>query len=79
VDAKCICGETLRQSVTMKTRSERLKSCPECSGRRGRHVFYREEAFGSRDMGDGREIIQSWCPECRAGTAPSGTSAYECK
>lgn len=76
--SSCSCGEPIREAIVMKTANERLKSCPECSGRAGHHVFYREDIFGMRNMGDGREIIQSWCPECRGGTRPTRAADYEC-
>lgn len=62
----------------MDAGTTRLKSCPECSGRAGHHVFYGEDHFGRRNMGDGREIVQSWCPACRAGTLPDVPPALEC-
>lgn len=75
---RCSCGEPIREGIVMTTATGRLKSCPECSGRAGHHVFYREDTFGMRDMSDGREIIQSWCPECRGGNRPTQAPAYEC-
>ncbi|WP_411833744.1 hypothetical protein [Pseudoxanthomonas mexicana] len=57
---------------------ERLKSCPECSGQAGRHVFYPESHFGMREMGDGRRIVQSWCPDCRSRHPSTAQPAYTC-
>ncbi len=74
----CSCGEPLRESVVMTVGSKRLKSCPECSGRAGHHVFYDEASFGVRNMGGGRVIVQSWCPACRGGMPPDGPAAFEC-
>ena len=74
----CSCGAPIRESLTIITRTARLKSCPQCSGRAGHHVFYREGTFGMRNMGGGREIIQSWCPECRGGNQPTRRPDYEC-
>jgi hypothetical protein len=62
----CTCGESLDDSITMTAGGDRLKSCPECSRRSGAHQFHPEGHFGTRNMGDGREIVQSWCPECRS-------------
>lgn len=74
----CSCGKPLRDAITLERDDGVLKSCPECSGRAGRHVFYREDDFGTRDMGDGRVIPQSWCPTCRSDSIPSTRPAFEC-
>ncbi|EQC00988.1 hypothetical protein B738_06794 [Photorhabdus temperata subsp. temperata M1021] len=55
------CGEPLGRA---KWRDGR-KSCPSCSLNRGYHVFYEDDAFGMRNMGDGRRILQSYCHYCR--------------
>ena len=64
------CGKRLERSMKMVQNGQRLKSCPNCSTLAGRHQFYREDDFGIRDMGDGRHILQSWCPECRVKQPP---------
>lgn len=74
----CSCGEAIRESIVTNDDSGRFKSCPECSGRAGHHVFYPEKSFSMREMGDGRYIVQSWCPECRAGNPTTMEAAYEC-
>lgn len=66
----CSCGLPLEESVIMVTGAERLKSCPHCSQLAGQHQFHREVDFGTRNMGDGRHIVQSWCPECRGKQSP---------
>ena len=76
--ARCSCKTDLRDSVCMTLDGVRLKSCPNCSKRKGRHVFYLEEYFGYRNMGDGRVYIQSWRPECRAENPSTSTPKYEC-
>lgn len=43
------------------------KSCPECSRRAGKLVWYRLDEFSHRTMGDGKVIPQSWCSPCRKG------------
>ena len=77
--SKCShCVQSLEDSQTMATEPNRLKSCPRCSQRAGHHVFYRETIFGTRDMGDGRIIIQSWCPECRSDQTSTRQPDYTC-
>ena len=66
----CTCGEALEDSIAMVRDGERFKSCPNCSKQAGPHQFHPEGHFGIRNMGDGRHIIQSWCPECRGGQPP---------
>ena len=39
--------------------------CPHC-GKKAYGEEEIEELFGYRNMGDGREIPQSWCKECRS-------------
>ena len=73
----CSCGDPLNESVVMTYHGERLKSCPHCSTRAGRHQFLSEAYFGTRDMGDGRVIVQSWCPECRS-DLPEPSPTAEC-
>ena len=74
----CSCGEPLRDSLVVRAGDLLLKSCPECSHLRGHHVFFREDAFGFRDMGDGRVLIQSWCSDCRQGHRSIRRPEYEC-
>ncbi len=74
----CSCGELLSESVPLTAGIERLKSCPHCSTTAGHHVFYPEDTFGKRDMGNSRVIIQSWCSECRADQPVTQAAAYEC-
>ena len=61
------CNESLNESVIIDDGdgSPALKSCPNCSEREGRHVFYRHDAFGYRQMGEHRRV-QSWCGPCRS-------------
>lgn len=59
------CHESLVESIEIKNNFGCFKSCPECSRRAGYHIFYVYEDFGMRNMGDGRCIVQSWCPGCR--------------
>lgn len=59
------CAGSLIESVDVENEYGVFKSCPECSRRAGYHIFYRFEDFGMRNMGDGRYIVQSWCPGCR--------------
>lgn len=73
------CAKPLRRSLTVQHEEGLLKSCPECSGRVGAHVFYRLEDFGDREMEDGRIIPQSWCPACRSDLIPSVVAAHICK
>jgi hypothetical protein len=74
----CGCGVALNESVTAIAASgQRFKSCPSCSSRAGRHQFLPEADFGMRNMGDGRHIVQSWCPECR-GNLPARTASLAC-
>jgi len=77
---KCSCDELLNESITMTLTSkpQRLKSCPNCSTAAGHHVFYLEDTFGKRDMGDGRILVQSWCPECRVHRTVTQSAVYKC-
>lgn len=70
------CGRRLRRSFQQTTPSGvLLKSCPNCSRNTGRHVFYTEESFGLRNMGDGTIRVQSWCPPCRSDQLPTPQAA----
>lgn len=41
------------------------KSCPRCSERAGKLVFFPLGTFGYRAMADGSTQIQTWCKDCR--------------
>lgn len=61
------CNTSLRDSMlALDAAGNQFKSCPRCSVNAGHHVFYRYDDFGIRDMGNGRHIVQSWCPGCRS-------------
>jgi hypothetical protein len=68
-----VCGESLR--VAAYRDGDRLKSCPQCSARAGRHVFYLLDDFGERRPRGGDPIIQSWCRECREHRPPRPPAA----
>lgn len=74
-----VCECSLNDSQVLEDGSKEFKSCPKCSVEAGVHVFYKAEDFGFREMGDGRHIIQSWCPSCRSGENPSIPEAFRCK
>lgn len=74
-----VCECSLNDSQVVEHGCKEFKSCPKCSVDAGVHVFYKTEDFGFRDMGDGRHIIQSWCPSCRSGENPSIPEAFRCK
>lgn len=65
MDACLGCGSSLHDSVSAELKGEVFKSCPSCSVEKGYHVFYRWDDFGMRNMGDGRHLVQPWCPDCR--------------
>lgn len=69
------CGQALHRS--RYEQNQAYKSCPRCSVIAGVHVYYRYEHFGMRDMGGGHVIIQSYCPDCRAG-GDGGQPLFEC-
>ncbi len=71
------CDGSLNDSIFIESRD--LKSCPHCSALAGHHIFYRCEDFGMRDMGDGRYILQSWCPGCRSHDGIRPTVQAECQ
>lgn len=73
------CQRPLRESIKFEQNGQIYKSCPECSGNAGHHVFYRLDDFGDRDMGNGRIIPQSWCPACRSDLLPLVSPALTCK
>lgn len=75
----CICDSSLHDSKTEERNGVEYKSCPKCSVTSSVHIFYRTEVFGYRDMGDGRHIVQSWCPSCRSGDNPHIPEAFRCK
>lgn len=62
-----VCHRALR--VAQYNEDQSLKSCPECSGQSGQHVFYSNpSAFGVSDKRatpQHPEGIQSWCNACR--------------
>lgn len=69
------CGKALVRSQ----RQGSLKSCPGCSRRRGRHVFYDDDSFGWRTpSATGVTIIQSHCKACRSGSTAGMTAAALC-
>jgi hypothetical protein len=72
------CAGDLDESLVAEINGEILKSCPSCSRVAGHHVFYRYGEFGTRNMGDGRHIVQSWCPSCRFSEQPALDAFYEC-
>ncbi|PNO81128.1 hypothetical protein MC77_020455 [Citrobacter koseri] len=74
-----VCECSLNDSQDVVHKGVDYKSCPKCSADAGVHVFYKTEDFGYRDMGDGRHIVQSWCPSCRSGDNPSIPEAFRCK
>ncbi len=74
-----VCECSLNDSQDAVHNGVDYKSCPKCSADAGVHVFYKTEDFGFRDMGDGRYIVQSWCPSCRSGENPSIPEAFRCK
>ena len=56
------CGSPLNDSQYQ--RNFTYKSCPKCSEGLGVHAYYPYVHFGMRMGG---QVIQSWCPDCRAG------------
>lgn len=72
------CQDSLRESVVAEVDGEHYKSCPSCSCKSGYHVFYRYGDFGMRNMGDGRYIVQSWCPGCRLEQGAYPPVAFTC-
>ncbi|ASE41978.1 hypothetical protein CEP69_03880 [Citrobacter braakii] len=77
--SKCgSCAKPLRRSLNVMLEGVPHKSCPECSGRSGYHVFYLLEDFGDRVMEDGRIIPQSWCPACRSDVPSSVSPSFVC-
>ncbi|HHW4627650.1 TPA: hypothetical protein ACUW8I_001265 [Yersinia enterocolitica] len=78
--AKCSgCDASLSDSLIAEEEGKVYKSCPSCSEKVGHHVFYRYDDFGMRDMGDGRYIVQSWCPDCRFKEPPVLQVSFECE
>lgn len=73
------CQNSLHESVIAEVGNEYYKSCPSCSCKNGSHVFYRYQDFGMRNMGDGRYIVQSWCPGCRLQQGVYPEVAFACK
>lgn len=49
-----------------------FKTCPSCTRKQGVEFYRPIEKFGSRNMGDGVIIDQSYCVECRAEAARKG-------
>lgn len=79
MDICCGCSGSLHESLSAEDEGQQFKSCPKCSVEAGYHVFYKQEDFGFRDMGDGRHIVQSWCPSCRSNLSPALPPAFICK
>ena len=78
VERCSVCEQSLSYSREVEQEGVEYKSCPKCSADAGVHVFYKTIDFGYRDMGDGRHIVQSWCPACRSGEKPSIPPAFKC-
>lgn len=72
------CKAPLNESLYALDNGVEYKSCPRCSENAGHHIFYKSSYFGIRDMGDGRSIIQSYCPSCRAGQHPAIAPSFTC-
>ncbi len=72
------CQQSLHDSVINEKDGGVFKSCPSCSSKAGTHVFYKHDAFGMRNMGDGRLIVQSWCPGCRLEDGVYPHKAFKC-
>lgn len=77
-DVCSICQQLLHDSVIIEKDGEVFKSCPSCSGNAGTHVFYKYYDFGMRNMGDGRLIVQSWCPGCRLQDGMKPNLVFKC-
>lgn len=78
-DGRCsCCGDNLRKGIL----AGEWKSCPECSGRKGYHVFRRyPEAFGTTDERASFTALegpQSWCRSCRSRKRPQGEPVRRC-
>lgn len=78
MESCAVCSYSLNDSQVKEQKGEEYKSCPKCSVDAGVHMFYKTKDFGFRDMGDGRHIVQSWCPSCRSGENPSVPLAFKC-
>jgi len=66
------CGQHLEEALYASaggTGNFSLKSCPSCSAREGEHLYYPQDAFGFRTVGDGK-YAQSWCASCRGQRVP---------
>lgn len=72
------CKESLKESLVAEDGGNIYKSCPKCSADAGYHIFYKYEEFGMRNMGDGREIVQSYCPSCRLPDGQVLTPVFTC-
>jgi len=72
------CQQPLHDSVIIEKDGEVFKSCPSCSSQAGTHVFYINDDFGMRNMGDGRYIVQSWCLGCRLKQKNTIKSFFSC-
>lgn len=57
--------KSLKRSVYRKRGAVDYKSCPRCSAREGRLVFYPVADYGERTMENGAIVPQSWCRACR--------------
>ena len=78
VERCSVCEQSLSHSREVEQDGVEYKPCPKCSADAGVHVFYKTIDFGYRDMGDGRHIVQSWCPACRSGEKPFIPPAFKC-
>ena len=72
------CSLPLHRAQQVEHDGQTFKSCPKCSASAGYHVFYPIEDFGDRNMGDGRNIVQSWCSSCRNNADPVLAPAFTC-
>ncbi|KAB7896427.1 hypothetical protein GA565_10775 [Rouxiella sp. S1S-2] len=76
----CSCNVRLDDSqYCIDSFGNTFKSCPRCSQISGHHVFYTTDEFGEKDMGDGRVLLQTYCPSCRSYKNRPLVPAFECK
>lgn len=74
------CGAPLSESIVsrpMDLAGEGSKSCPKCSERAGKHIFYKHEAFGDREY-RGALYWQSYCTACRSMNAAHAEPSMTC-
>jgi hypothetical protein len=55
----------LKLSVYRLRRGIEEKSCPRCSVREGRYIYYPTSDYGERTLENGSVVPQSWCKNCR--------------